>query len=178
MLKKGDMRAPFWATEQIGEGKTTARQTREADLSVSLNLFIRSLSFVQPIFVYPVFPVKMSDDGEQNPPPFHDVPEDTLLSSDENEHNPTLSDDGEEDALASLGVHCNDHLPLQELKMALTEYAKGRNFQVIYPSHKRLNLFSCFTHPDPKSSTTLLPFSRYEETQRGLSVHVQVNRNG
>ena len=41
----------------------------------------------------------MFDDGEQNPPPFHDVAEDTLLSSDESEQNPTLSDDGEEEAL-------------------------------------------------------------------------------
>jgi hypothetical protein len=120
----------------------------------------------------------MSDDGEQNPPPFHDVEEGTLLSSDESEQNLTLSDDGEEDALASLGVHCNDHLPLLELKMALTEYAKGRNFQVIDPSHKRLNSLSSFTDPDLKSSTTLLPFSRYEGTQRGLSAHVEVNRNG
>ncbi len=55
--------------------------------------------------------------------------------SDDGEQNPTLSDDGEEDTLASLRVHCNDHLHLEELKMALTQYASGRNFQVIHPSH-------------------------------------------
>jgi hypothetical protein len=53
---EGDVRAPLCVTEQIGEGKTTARQTREADLSVSLNLFIRSLSFVQPFFCLSCLP--------------------------------------------------------------------------------------------------------------------------
>jgi hypothetical protein len=65
----------------------------------------------------------MSDDGEQNPTLSHDVEEDTLLSCDDSEQNPTLSDDGEEDTLASLGVHCNNHLHLEELKMALTQYS-------------------------------------------------------
>ncbi len=117
---KGDVRAPLCVTEQIEI--PTNKRSRSVCLFESIYplTFFCSLFNLVFVYPYPVFPVKMSDDGEQNPPPFHDVAEDTLLSSDESEENLTLSDDGEEDALASLGVHCNDHLPLQELKMALT----------------------------------------------------------
>jgi hypothetical protein len=72
----------------------------------------------------------MSDDGEGDSP---------VLLFDEGEDESNLSDHvGEEKAL---GIHCNEDIHLEDLKTAVTAYAKDLNFQVKQP-HPNPNIYS------------------------------------
>jgi hypothetical protein len=63
----------------------------------------------------------VSEDGEADSP---------LLSFDDGEDNLNLSDYVGEEAL---GINCNDEISLEDLKTAVTQYAKDINFQVEQP---------------------------------------------
>ncbi len=63
----------------------------------------------------------MSDDGEGDSP---------VLLFDEVEDKSNLSDHVGEEAL---GINCNEDIYLEDLKTAVTQYAKDFNFQVKQP---------------------------------------------
>ena len=71
----------------------------------------------------------MSDDGEGDYPG---------LLFDEGEDESNLSDHVGEEAL---GINCNEDIYLEDLKTAMTAYAKDLNFQVKQP-HPNPNIYS------------------------------------